>query len=235
MKARAAIPLLFGVFAVSISTAVGAQTVTLDEGSFKLRVGGQEVGTETFNIRQNGTGESAVVIAVGKVVIDTARGSQEINAQLRMKGPKLQTSAYQENVEGGNASKISGMVVGGRFSARIMSAAGEQMREYMASDGAVVADDGMAHHYYFLAQRLGSQTARVPVLIPRQSKQVTATVTNRGTEAVTVGGASLQGRHLVVSLPGNGERNVWVDDKGRVLRLEIPAQNLVAERVAAPK
>ena len=235
MKARAAFPLLFGILAVFGSSGVGAQTVTLDEGTFRLRVGGQEVGTETFNIRQNGSGESAVVIAVGKVVIDTARGGQEINAQLSMKGPALQTAAYQVNVEGPNPSKISGLVVGTRFSARIMSGAGEQMREFMASDGTVVTDDGMAHHYYFLAQRLGSETARVPVLVPRQSRQFTATVTSRGTEAVSVGGSSVEGRHLVVSAPGNPERHVWVDGKGRVLRLEVPAQNLTAERVAAPR
>ena len=71
-------------------------------------------------------------------MIDTARGGQEINAQLSMKGPALQTSAYQVNVEGPNPSKISGLVVGTRFSARIMSGVGEQMREFLASDGTVV-------------------------------------------------------------------------------------------------
>jgi hypothetical protein len=235
MTARAAFPLLFGIVATLGGQTLKAQTVTLDEGVFRLRVGGQEVGTETFNIRQNGSGESAVVIAVGKVVIDTARGGQEINAQLSMKGPALQTSAYQVTIEGANASKISGMVVGGRFSARIMSGAGEQMREYMASEGAVVTDDGLAHHYYFLAQRLGSESARVPVLVPRQSKQFSATVTSRGSEAVSVGGGTVQGRHLVVSTAGFPERHVWVDDKGRVLRMEVPDQKFLAERIAAPK
>jgi hypothetical protein len=235
MTARAAFPLLFGLVATLGSTTVPAQTVTLDEGAFKLRVGGQEVGTETFNIRQNGSGESAVVIAVGKVVLDTARGGQEINAQLSMKGPALQTSAYQVNIEGANASKISGLVVGGRFSARIISSAGEQMREYMASDGAVVTDDGLAHHYYFLAKRVGSESARVPVLVPRESKQFSATVTSRGNEAVTIGGASVQARHLVVNITGKGQRDVWVDSQDRVLRVEVPDQKFLAERVALPK
>jgi hypothetical protein len=223
MKARAAFPLLLGILAVFGSTQVRAQTVVLDEGTFKLRLGGQEVGTETFNIRQNGSGETAVVIAVGKVVIDTARGAQEINAQLSMKGPALHTSAYQVNVEGANPLKISGLVVGSRFSSRIMSGAGEQMREYMA------------HHYYFLAQRVGTGSGRVPVLVPRQSRQFTATVSAQGNEMVTVGGSSVQGRHLVVSTPGGPERHVWVDENGRVLRYEVPSQKFSAERQAAPK
>ena len=235
MRARAAFPLLFGILTVVSISQAGAQTVVLDEGTFKLRLNGQEVGTETFNIRQNGSGESAVVIAVGKVVIDTARGAQEINAQLSMKGPALQTSAYQVNVDGANPLKISGLVVGTRFSARIMSGAGEQMREYMASDGAVVTDDGMAHHYYFLAQRVGTGSGRVPVLVPRQSRQFTATVSGQGNEMVTVGGSSMPGRHLVVSTPGGPERHVWVDENGRVLRYEVPSQKFTAERQAAPK
>ena len=105
----------------------------------------------------------------------------------------------------------------------------------MASDGAVVTDDGLAHHYYFLAQRVGSESARVPLLVPRQSKQYNATVTSRGNEPVTIGGATVQARHLVVSVAGNGERHVWVDSQGRVLRVEVPDQKFLAERVAAPK
>ena len=68
MTARAAFPLLFGLLTALSSTTLKAQTVTLDEGSFRLRVGGQEVGTETFNIRQNGTGETAPMPPVFKPV-----------------------------------------------------------------------------------------------------------------------------------------------------------------------
>jgi hypothetical protein len=58
-------------------------------------------------------------------------------------------------VEGAESQQIAGRVVGGRFSAKIISPAGEQMREYLASDGAIVADEGVAHHYYFLARQAG--------------------------------------------------------------------------------
>lgn len=211
--------------------AVSGQAVTLDEGSFRLLVRGQESGTETFSIRRNGTGEGAVVIAAGRVV----SGGQEINTQLQTTGSALRPTAYEIKIQGPDAQQIAGRVVGNRFSARISSAAGEMMREYPAGDGAVVVDDGLAHQYWFLAQRVSTQGGRVPVIVPRLSRQVTAVVTNRGAEPVTVGGTRLSARRLVVEMQGLPERHVWVDDSGRVLRLEIPSRNFVAERAAAPR
>ena len=227
--------LWFALFVIAAHTPLAAQTVVLDEGSFRLRVGGQAVGTETFLIRQNGTGENAVVIATGKVVLDTARAGQELRAELQMAGPALRIAAYQVNVTGNQKEQIAGTVVGSRFSAKIISSEGEMMREYLSSDGAVVADEGVAHHYYFLAQRVGSESARVPVVIPRRSQQVMAQVNSRSGESTTIEGSSVPARHLVVTVANGPERHVWVDARGRVLRLEIPSRNFVAERVAAPK
>ena len=233
--ARSIRTIVVGAVALFAAQGVAAQTVVLDEGGFRLLVNGQEVGTETFYIRQNGAGESSVIIAAGKIVMDTARGSQTLNAELQTSGAQLRPAAYQVQVEGTNAERIAGRVVSGRFSARIISSAGEQMREYLASDGAVVADEGVAHHYYFLAQRVGAEGSRVPIIIPRQSRQLTANVALRGTESITVAGAKLSARHLVITIPGNPDRHVWVDAQGRVLRVEIPGRNFVAERIAAPR
>ena len=212
-----------------------AQTVTVDEGSFRLLVRGQEAGTETFSIRQNGSGESAVVIAVGRVALDTARGGQELNSQLQVAGSALRPAAYEVNMQGASSERIAGRVVGGRFSARITSTAGESMREYLASDGAVVADEGVAHHHYFIAQRVGDAGGRIPLIIPRQSRQVVAQVSARGTESVKLGSGTAQGKHFVVTIAGAPERHFWVDDRGRVLRLEIPDRQFVAERLTAPR
>jgi len=218
-----------------LAGALPAQTVTLDEGTFRLMVGGQEAGTENFTIRRNGGGESAVVIATGQVVLDAGRGGQQINADLQVAGPALRPAAYQVKVEGQDAQQIAGRVAGGRFSARIVSSSGEMMREYLASDGAVVADEGVAHHYYFVAQRVGSAGARVPIIIPRENRQVSAQVSASTKVAINIGGRSVQASRFSVTIAGAPERQVWVDDQGRVLRLEIPARNYVAERTSAPR
>jgi hypothetical protein len=219
--------LVLAAGAVALAEPVGAQTVTLDEGTFRLQIGGREVGTETFSIRQNGSGADAVIIARGRVALD----ANETTSSLQLAGGTLRPAAYDVKLEGADGRQIAGRVVGGRFSARIVSPAGENMREYLVSDGAIVVDEGIAHHYYFVGRR---GAGRVPIVIPQESKQVVATVSVGGTEAVQVGGQSMQGRRMTVSLPGGGERNVWLDAEGRVLRVEVPATGYVAERTAPP-
>jgi hypothetical protein len=215
--------------------AMPAQTVTLDEGSYRILVGGREVGTETFSIRQNGTGPAAVIIARGRVTLDTARAGQELNSTLQLAGGTLRPAAYDLTVEGADEQKIAGRVVGSRFSARIRSASGENMREYLVSDGAILADDGIAHQYYFLAQHIQGQAVRVPLLIPRQGRQVWADVEVAAAEPLSIGGQSVAARRLTVRPAVGAERRIWVDDQGRVLRLEVAANQLVAERTALPK
>ncbi|MGQ0816241.1 MAG: hypothetical protein ACT4O1_17570 [Gemmatimonadota bacterium] len=222
------------VISAALPLGAQAQTTTLDEGAFRITIGGKEVGTETFSIRQNGSGEGAVIIAVGRVVLGAESGPQELSSELQVGGRTLRPAAYEVRVQGDAAERITGRVVGSRFSAQIVSPAGESMREYLAGDGAVLTDDGVAHHYYFLARRIDSGTARIPVIIPRQSRQVTAEVTVTGSERITVGNEALEARRISIKPAGGAERIVWVDQQGRVLRVEIPSVNFVAQRVDAP-
>ncbi len=226
--------LMIAGVALLMPLALGAQTTTLDEGTFRLLIDGREVGTETFAIRQSGTGDRAVVIAQGRIVLAGADGSEQLTSSLQLAGSELRPAAYDLQVEGGDAERIAGRVAGGRFSARIVRPSGEQMREYLVSDGAVIADEGVAHQYYFLAQRVGAEGGRVPIIIPRTSRQVWAEVSVGGSETVQVGGTSVSARRLDVRPQGGAAAQVWVDALGRVLRVAIPSSSFVAERTAAP-
>ncbi len=227
-------PWSLGIVLTLAPASAAAQAAILDRGSFRLTLGGQEVGTESFTIRQDGTGPSAITIAQATVALDTGKVSQELTSWLRLSPAGGRIAEYRLNVQGGEQERITGTVGGGRFSARILSPAGEMMREYLASDGAVIVDDGLVHQYYFLAQRAGSAATRVPVLIPRQSRQVMATVTETGMAAVDIGGRHTDARHIVISTAGQPERELWVDARGRVLRLAVPARGFEATRTALP-
>ncbi len=219
--------------AVLVPLSAQAQTSTLDEGAFRLMVDGREVGTETFSIRQSGEGDRAVVIAQGRVVLANGGGEQVVSS-LQLSGTPLRPAAYDLQVQGGDAERIAGRVVGGRFSARIVRPSGEQMREYLVSDGAVIADEGVAHHYYFLAQRVGGSDGRVPLVIPRSSRQVWANVTVADGQSVQIGGRGISARRLDIQPQGGAAAQVWVDAQNRVLRVAIPSSSFVAERTAAP-
>ena len=210
---------------------LGAQTAG-DEGTFQVFVEGRPAGTETFSIRQSGSGVNAEVTATGRVEVRLPTGTLELTPRLRARGLDAAPAAYQVDVGGDSPRKIIGTVAPGRFSARIVSPTGEQLREYVASNGALVLDEGVAHHYYFLAQRV--RNGRIPVIIPRENRQLMATVSTAGEETRTIAGKSVSLFHLVVETAPGDVRHVWVDALNRVIRVEIPARGYAAERTALP-
>ncbi|MFL5386297.1 MAG: hypothetical protein ACJ8GN_27585 [Longimicrobiaceae bacterium] len=210
---------------------LAAQNV--DQGTFRVSVDGREVGTEEFTITQSGSGAVAVTMATGKVELRLPDGSLQLTPRLRAQGVGSDPVQYQVDVSGDSPQRVVGTIRGGRVSAKIVTAAGEQLREYVASNGAVVLDDGVAHHYYFLATR--THAGRVPVIVPRENRQVMATVSSRGEEPVQVGGRSVRAFHLRVQPQGGAEADVWVDDLNRVIRVEIPARRYLAVRTELPR
>lgn len=211
-----------------------AQTQVLDEGSFRILQNGNEVGMESFSIERSGSGAEAVTTATGRVTLNGTGDAEEITSELEVAGPALRPATYRVDVRGDEAQRIAGRVVGGRFSARITSSAGEMMREYLAGEGAVVLDEGIAHHYYFLTRDMGDAEFSVPVLVPRESRQISANVRPGGMETIESAGQQVRGRSVVVAPSEGPNVRLWVDDSGRLLRVEIPAENRVAVRTSLP-
>ena len=210
-----------------------AQGTTVDAGTFRVSVEGREVGTETFTISQSGSGGSAVTLASGTVDLRLPTGALRLQPRLRAQGLDADPAQYQVDVSGDAPQRIVGNIGSGRVSARVITASGEQLREYVATAGAIVLDDAVAHHYYFLAQRLHSGT--VPVIVPRESRQMIAAVADRGEETVQVAGRSARLFHLVVQPRGGAQADVWVDALNRVIRVDIPARQYSAVRTELPR
>jgi hypothetical protein len=226
---RSALPLLL----LALAAPLGAQGTVVDQGSFRVTVGGQTAGTEEFVIRQSGSGTGSEVTATGRVEVTLPGGTLELVPRLRARGLEAAPVSYQVDVGGDAPRRILGQVGAGRFSARIVSTTGEQLREYVASDRALILDDAVAHHYYFLAQR--QRNGPVPVIVPRENRQVVAVVSSLGEERVDVGGTQASLFHLVVQVPGSSERHVWVDALSRVIRVRIPATGYEATRTELPR
>lgn len=217
---------------LSAASPLAAQAGANDAGTFRVLVGGREVGTEEFTIRQTGTGSNSEIVASGHVNLRLPTGTVELLPRVRTTGFQADPVSYEVTVGGTSPRKIVGTAGGGRFSARIVTPTGEQMREYLASSGATVLDEGVAHHYYFLARR--THSGQVPVIIPRENRQMVVTVADLGEERVQIGNASALLYHLLIRPAAGDERHVWVDALGRVIKVEIPARDYVAVRTQVP-
>lgn len=224
-------PLALGFLALLTSATLGsAQTTVIDEGTFRITVRGSAIGTETFTIRRSGAGANANTVAQGRTILDTGDQTRTV---LQFRGTELRPTAYQIEVTGDNRQSITGRAAGNRFRATVVSTTGEQMREYLIDDNAVIIDDGVAHQHYFIAVAVDGDGS-VPIIVPRQSRQAVARVRDGGTETVQVGGRQVTAHRLAIEIAGMDDRTLWVDDRDRVLRLHIPQQDLTAERTTLP-
>ena len=231
LRANRIVSLLFGGALLAPVAAV-AQVGASDAGTFEVRIAGRQVGTEEFRIQQSGGGSGAEIVATGRVRLVMPSGTLDLTPTLRTTGFQAEPVSYEVAIGGTSPRRIVGSVREGRFSARIATASGEQFREYVASAGATILDDGVAHHYYFLARR--THDGRIPVIIPRENRQVMATVRTVGAESVSIGNESATLYHLEVQPDGGDARHVWVDDLERQAQAlatpEAGSQRLVALR-----
>ncbi len=221
------------VAALTATTALPAlaQVVTLDEGTFTITRNGTPVGRESFTIRSSPGGTAgAVVQARATVSYDDRRLTPVLKAD-SIGSP----TEYQLEVRAGaNASEVlKGVIRRGRFSATMQTPRGENLREYVVSEGALVLDEDVFHQYYFLAR--GGRTGSIPVVVPHRNVQVVMRMEDRGPASVTVGGQSIAGRAYVLVEPGGANREIWVDSQGRVLKVAIPSRGIVALRDDPPR
>lgn len=224
------------LLAVPTPTLAAAQVTVVDEGSFTISRGGSRIGHETFTIRRTaGSGGGNAYVANATVEFEAKRLSPALRADDR-----FSPIAYQVEVRSGDQvqERLRGLISRGRFSAQVRTPTGESTKEYFVSDGALLLDDDVFHQYYFVAQRaerLGAAGGSVPVVIPRRNTQQVMRVQPRGSDRVTVGRTSLQAQRLVLTEPGGATRQIWVDDRGRVLKVSLDARDIVAVRDAPPR
>jgi hypothetical protein len=235
---RASYPLVaahLAVWAASplVAFALPAQVVTADEGTFTVTREGARIGREEFRIVRQPVAGGVEYVARGL----GAYGDRRITAALQTDALGVPLR-YQVDVRNGTntESRLTAQVVHGRFSSQVRTARGEAASEYATGDGTVVVDDDIFHQFFFLSLggRLGGPSTEVSVLVPRRNVQGTVRVTRSGVDAVTVGGQSLAATKWVLTSPGGPERDVWLDAGGRVLKVAIPAQGVVAVRDDPP-
>ena len=220
------------VLALSAGAALPAvaQVTTLDEGTFTISRNGTPVGRESFSIKSSPGGMGGPVVQARATV---SYDDRRLTPVLKADSIGSPTEYQLEVRAGANAEVLKGVIRRGRFSATMQTPRGENLKEYVVSEGALVLDEDVFHQYYFLAR--GIRTGAVPVVVPHRNVQVVMRIEDRGPATVSIGGQSIAGRALVLVEPAGASREIWVDSQGRVLKVAIPSRGLLALRDEPPR
>ena len=225
--------LLFTLAGSPPSSGASAQITILDRGEFQVAVNGRGVGTETFSIRQVGTGSEARVIAAGQIRAALPDGANTMDMLMELTGAGWMPSAYQNKVGGEGAREIGFELRGARFESRVTSDIGEQVKEYRAAPGTRILERGAAHHFHFLAPPADPGPLSIPVIVPRDGFQAEAQVILAGTAELRIGGEVMPARHYRVRA-GELRWEAWRDAEGRVLRVVERSTGYSAVRLTRP-
>jgi hypothetical protein len=219
--------LLASVVALGLpARAAFAQVALVDEGSFTVTRDGR-TGREDFRIVRTPASGTTMLVANGTAVL----GNSRTVVALRTDTAGAPIAFQLEGREAGEVrERITAQVGRDRLATRSQTPHGESAREYFLREGMIILDEGEVHQYYFLT-RLGRDS--VTVVLPRRNEIAQFRVRSTGEDSVEIAGTRVVARRYVVS-DTTGERQVWTDAAGRVLRVEAPALGLTAVRDALP-
>jgi hypothetical protein len=205
--------------------ALGAQTTTLDEGSFTVTRAGR-TGREDFRIVRVAS-PNVTIVGTGTSVNGTSRVVAVLRTDTAGVPLEFQLDGRESNEL---RERITIQGTRDRLTARSQSPRGESAREYFLRPGMAIFDDEFAHAYYFLT--LQGRDA-VSAVLPRRNELAQLHVLSKGDDAIEIAGTKVTARHYVIS-DAVSERQLWTDAAGRVLRVEAPALALTAVRDALP-
>lgn len=225
---RSGISLLPLLFVLTAPTALQAQSVVLDEGTFIIYQDGREVGSESFRIHRDGMGADAALVATADVRITREGGLTEMRPSLRT-GAEMVPQAYENKISGARVAQVTGWLDGNRFVARVTSEAGESQKEYRASTRTLILEDDVAYLYYFASRSSQEPGGTFAVVAPTSGEQYSLKVLSSEVEPFRFGREQLEVRHVRLEGPQR-VHDIWLDDQGRVMRVEIPGRGYRAER-----
>jgi hypothetical protein len=214
---------------LGLSAVAGGQGSRItDEASFTISINGRTAGRENFRITSTSRGDVSVYVARA----DITYGDRKVSPELTTAEDGGLVEYHVTTRTGSTSEKWDGAVTRGRLNATIASGRGTSAREYIVPAGALMLDDDVIHHHWFLVTR--SRSGQMAVVVPRRSGvHTTFTMSTVGSETLQIGTHDLQATHLRASAAGD-VHDIWVDRSGRLLKVELPARGLVAVRDDPP-
>ena len=179
--------------------------VKVEQGKFNITKDGKRIGTEEFAVTMNGTH----YVIDGKATI----GPVTITSRLEVNEKLIPVSYEVSNVEG----KIKVTVATPISELQTIVGKETSSADFRFPDGGVILDNNLFHHYLILLYRAHGGQTSLPVFVPQDMSIGSATVRTTGprTYDLEIGDVKMQ---------------ATTDADGRMLKLTVPAANVVIER-----
>lgn len=169
-----------------------AQDVTVDQGTFDVRIGDRAAGSESFSIVRTGSGAEGHTTASAQIQIELADATQRMAPLLRTAGLAHTLTRYQLKTAGAEEREVYVEHSGERrLHATVVTSEGQRDQELRFQPDVVVLEAGVAHHFHFLGVRIASGSLTVPVLVPAGRDQGSAQISAGVAEGVEVAGTSV--------------------------------------------
>lgn len=218
------------MLALTLPSLVQGQSAVLDEGTLMLTRNGSPIGRESFRVVRAPAPGGQVYRATGQ----SAQGDSRVTTSLSTDSSGVPVSYESEVSQRGQVVlKLTGGGRPGRFSILSQQRSGESTREYMLNSGALVIEDDVFHHFFFLP--IAAAHSSVVVIVPRTSGEGHFQLEDRGPSSVEIAGRAIAGRRWALLGGPGSPREVWVDGKGRLLKVTVPDRGIVALRDDPPK
>ena len=214
-------------FAIIVPLGLSAQSVVVDQGTFGLSIHGERIGSEDFIIRRAGLANQAAFISRGVVVRTLDGASEEFTTLLRVTATEGTAAGYEFKSSRPVPVEIMLNASGPRYFSRFISGEGQEEREFRAKPGTRIVEQQVAHHLYFLGNVLKDSTVHVIEPLSRTDREFL--VSTQQDEEIRLGRNRVLARRVIFT-SADGDRIVWFDRQGRVLRVEIPIIGYLAER-----
>lgn len=229
-RAGTCLALALVLIAAAESTAPAQQVV--DQGAFTLYQNGVRVGEERFMIREERRGGGRVLLIGGELNLKTDGTTARTRVAVEADPGTLSPLRYEAEFDGSRAVQIHGLTNRDRLRLTIRSPEGERIQQFLPGASWVILEDRIAHHYYLAVRLLGDgdrTTATATAIVPRERRQITIRIEDRGQETTEVAGRQMQLRHVTVGPEGGPVRHIWLDG-GRLMKVEIPEVSWKAVR-----
>jgi len=220
--------LLAGLHAIPAS-----EPEVLDSGSFTLFLRGARIGEERFVIRTEPAGSGGLLYRAGaelnlKIDGETSR----VAVGLEVLGAGCHIRGYESEINGNRATSIVLALVRDRIRLNVRSPRGDEMTEFLHHDRTIILDTQIAHQHFFAWRLLGgNRSVDATVMVPRERRQYSARIEDRGSETVRLNDADRELRHIAIITENRKTHHVWLDGD-RVMKVEVPDDKFVAVRAS---